>query len=278
VRPRLVTAVFLVAIGVLAARPAAAETRPPGGGAYIDDTGDPTATATQVNAVPGEGGGGGGTSPCTWSVWIEDDFEFAIWETEGVRQYSQTGRWLERRCETPSATAGPPSVEAAILPEGGQVDPAALALDALESVSVPGPIIGTSPTADALVVRVPTWLWVDGDWWRPYEATATAGRVTSTVVARPTQTSWVLGDGKTRTCSGSGVAWQPGLAETASNCTHTYTSSSAGQPNGTFELSATVELAIDWTSNTGQGGTLPAISRTSTVAVQVGEIQAIGTG
>jgi hypothetical protein len=278
VRPRLVTAVLLAAIGVLAARPAGAETRPPGGGAYIDDTGDPTATATQVNQAPGGGGGGGASSPCTWSVWIEDDFEFAIWATEGVRLYSGTGRWLERRCETASATGGPPSVEAAILPEGGPVDPVALALDALESVSVPGPVIGTSPVADALVVRVPTWLWIEGGWWRSYEATATAGRVSSTVVARPTRTSWVLGDGNTLSCSGPGVAWQPGLAETASDCMHTYTSSSAGHPGGTFEVSVTVELAIDWSSNTGQGGTLPAIGRTSTVAVEVGEIQAIGTG
>ena len=36
-------------------------------------------------------------------------------------------------------------------------------------------------------------------------------------------------------------------------------------------------LEVTWTSNVTGGGTQPAISRTSTLAVDVGEIQAIGT-
>jgi hypothetical protein len=58
---------------------------------------------------------------------------------------------------------------------------------------------------------------------------------------------------------------------------HTYTVSSADRPGGTFDLRATVTFTVAWSSNTGQGGTLPAVSRSSAVTVQVGEIQAIGT-
>ena len=46
---------------------------------------------------------------------------------------------------------------------------------------------------------------------------------------------------------------------------------------GTFDLSATVRLEVTWTSNAPFGGTLPAIARTSSIDVEVGEIQAIGT-
>jgi hypothetical protein len=36
-------------------------------------------------------------------------------------------------------------------------------------------------------------------------------------------------------------------------------------------------MEVTWSSNTGQGGTLPAISRSSTQPVTVSEIQAVGT-
>jgi hypothetical protein len=67
------------------------------------------------------------------------------------------------------------------------------------------------------------------------------------------------------------------LSDDATDCTHTYRDSSATQPSGTFTIEATVSLEVTWTSNAAGGGTLPAITRTSTVTVDVGEIQAIGT-
>ena len=204
---------------------------------------------------------------------IEDDFEFLLYDdsTDPPRTlHSATGRWLDRIC--------PDIGFDATYPEGGLVDPTALAQQALASVGIAGPAIATSPSAaDRLYVQVPTWLWVDDTWWRPYEATARAGRVSSTVTARPVRTSWSLGDGKTVTCAGPGRAWQPGLLESSSDCVHTYTVSSAERPEGVFDLRATVAFVVSWSSNTGQGGTLPAVTRSSSVAVRVGEIQAIGT-
>ena len=74
-----------------------------------------------------------------------------------------------------------------------------------------------------------------------------------------------------------GTPWRPGSSEGASSCTHTYRSSSATRPGGTFNLEATVTLEVSWTSNAAGGGALPAITRSSTLDVEVGEIQAIGT-
>jgi hypothetical protein len=89
---------------------------------------------------------------------------------------------------------------------------------------------------------------------------------------------WDLGDGDILTCRGPGLPWRPGLAEDATNCAHTYTRSSAASPGGRFQLSAAVALEITWTSNVGDGGTLDSISRSASRFVDVGEIQAIGTG
>lgn len=248
-----------------------------GGTAYINSEGDPTAAASQTGGGPGASGGGGGESPCTWTVSIEDDFVMHVYETEGVPLYSETGRWLLRTCERLTEN-GVVAVDGALLPEGGAVDPAALALEALESVTVPNPTIGTSPAAGRLVVHVPTWLWVEGGWWHTYRAEAAAGRVVSTVTVQPTAAVWTMGDGSQTTCEGPGTAWAPGLPEDATDCSHTYTTASDTGDGGRFTLSVEVGMNVTWSSNAGPGGTLPALTRGGDQSVRVGEIQALETG
>ena len=277
-RARLLTsaAVCLVAATALAA-PASADDRGNGaGGAYVNDQGDPTATAQQGHIGGASGGGGAGDSSCEWRVAIEDDFAFQIYDVDSLQpQHSATGRWLEYWCEGRGIV---PVDGYGIVPEGGVVDPRALAEDALASVQIAAPVIRTSPSENGrLYVQVPTWLWIDDGWWRGYTATAEVGRVWSTVTARPVSVSWSLGDGNHVACSGPGTAWTPGADEDASDCSHTYRRSSAGEEGGTYEMSATVQLHVTWASNAGLGGALPTIGRTSTVEVEVGEIQAIGT-
>jgi hypothetical protein len=262
-------------VGPLASA-AGAETLPPAlGGGSINEDGDPTAEAEDPGALPVNVGSGDSPWSCTAStVLIEDDFVFAVWEVEGTRAFSTTGRWLTRTCTNSDTGA---IVEQGF-PEGGTVDPAALALQAQRSVSIAAPGLAASPAIDrGFYVRVPTWLWVDGSWWQTYSATATAGRVTATVTARPVNTSWTMGDGASMDCEGGGTPWRPGLSESASTCSHTYTSASDGEPDQTFSLGATVTLEVAWTSNTGQSGTLPNITRTATQPVRVSEIQAIET-
>lgn len=275
-RPRVLIAPLALVGLLMAAAPAAADTRPPGSDAYIDD-GNPTVEVNDGGSSGGGGGGGsGGESDCRWEVVIEDDFEYAVYHDEGgAPQHSATGRWLQYIC----GGSGPVAVNGAFLiPEGGLVDPEALAQDALASIGIAAPGIRTSPEAGGrLYVRVPTWLWLEGDWWHEYSATASTGRVTATVTARPVSTAWSLGDGGSVECDGPGTAWRPGLAENATDCSYTYTTSSTGRPTSTFDLTASVEFEVTWTSNIGAGGTLPAISRGSSRTVEVGEIQAVGT-
>ena len=279
-RARLLICLATASFVVLTAAPAGADDRPEGGegGAYIDG-GDPTAVATDGTETPGAGGGSGGGGeglPCEWHLVIEDDFQTYIYDVDTLNtEHSATGRWLEYWCD------GIGAVEVDgyfIIPEGGLVDPVALAQQALDSVQIAPPAIRTSPSESGrLYVQIPTWLWIDGSWWQGYTATAQAGRVWSTVTARPVSVTWGMGDGSSVVCTGPGTAWTPGADEDASDCTHTYRRSSAASGGGTFDLTATVRLEVTWTSNAPFGGTLPAITRTSTLDVEVGEIQAIGT-
>lgn len=280
-RTRLVvTQLAALAFVFVSAGQAWAGERPGGrGGAFVDSGGDPTAVAGEGGSGGGRrsgGGGSGSTDPCEWRVVIQDDFEFKIYDVDSLEpQHSATGRWLERWC--PGVGAVDVNGFFAV-PEGGLADPYQVALDALASVQITPPAIRTSPSENGrLYVQVPTWLWLDSTWWQTYEATANTGRVWSTVRATPVATTWELGDGRSVSCRGPGTPWRRGLSEDASSCTHTYRSSSASRPGGTFSLEVTVTLDVSWTSNATGGGTLPAITRSSTIAVEVGEIQAIGT-
>ncbi len=280
-RARLVvTLLAALAFVFVSAGQAWAGERPGGsGGAFVDSGGDPTAVAGEGGSGGGRrsgGGGSGSTDPCEWRVVIQDDFEFKIYDVDSLEpQHSATGRWLERWC--PGVGAVDVNGFFAV-PEGGLADPYQVALDALASVQITPPAIRTSPSENGrLYVQVPTWLWLDSTWWQTYEATANTGRVWSTVRATPVATTWELGDGRSVSCRGPGTPWRRGLSEDASSCTHTYRSSSASRPGGIFSLEVTVTLEVSWTSNATGGGTLPAVTRSSTIAVEVGEIQAIGT-
>lgn len=245
------------------------------GGAYIDGSGNPTAEASDVTATPARSAGSGAASNCTWRVLNADDTRMAMYDADGTRLTSPTGRWLERVCDGRAVAVN----GAFAVPEGTpSVDPVVLARQARQSVSIPAPPISTSPRSDRkLYTRVPTWLWIDGGWWRAYSATANAGGVSTTAVATPVRAVWDMGDGGQTICTGPGTPWRPGLADADARCSYLYKNSSAGQRTGTFTMNVTVEFAVSWTSSVGPGGSLAPITRSASTAVQVGEIQAIET-
>ena len=88
---RGLSATLIGAAAVLAAAaPVHANDAPGGsGGAFIDEDANPTAVANDPGDAP-DGGGGG--DECEWSVVIADDFDFAIYDNDGRRLYSETGR------------------------------------------------------------------------------------------------------------------------------------------------------------------------------------------
>ncbi|MGH9164837.1 MAG: hypothetical protein ACRDZW_04895 [Acidimicrobiales bacterium] len=197
-----------------------------------------------------------------------------MYDESGNRIYSSTGRWYQKICDGQAVVVN----GSFAVPESPPVDTAVLALQARQSVAIPDPPMATSPRADRkLYTRVMTWLWVDRAWWRGYSSTAAAGAVSTTVVATPVRAVWSMGDGGQTICTGPGVEWRPGMTNDQTNCSYTYKNSSATQRSDSFTMAVSVEFDVSWTSNTGAGGSLARITRSTSRAVQVGEIQAIET-
>ena len=260
---------FLATLPMSAARGSEAH-----GGAYVDGQGSPGAEASDGSITVGGGGSASGSDPCEWRALISDDRQVAVYDSNGHRLFSRTGRWLIHYCPGDDllALVGGPN----LVPEGGAADPAALAEEARRTVPIASPAIHTSPDGDRrLYTQVPTWFWVDDAWWQPYTVTVTAGRVTTTLTATPRRAVWNTGDGGGVNCDGPGVAWQPRMSDDATYCKYTYRHSSAGRPNGAFPLTLTIEFDVSWSSNVGVAGGLAGVTRSATRDVEVGEIQAV---
>jgi hypothetical protein len=146
---------------------------------------------------------------------------------------------------------------------------------ALEQLPIADPEVMLSPPGRQ-IVGIPTWLWVAGV-WAPTEASASIGAVTSTVVATPIQVAWDLGDGTTKACAGPGTPFDADrpASEQASDCAHTFIWPSSLQPFGVFPVSATITYDARWTATTGAGGQLGVLTRTTTIPVNVVEVQAV---
>lgn len=181
---RLIALVLALSPVVLVTAPAHANDAPSGtGGAFVSDGGDPTAVATERSAR--DNWRTASRDGCTWNAVVEDDSKFEIYDEEGRRLRSDTGRWLQRTCNgSPELVGG-----SYLVPQGAPVDPEVLASQALASVSIPSPPMFTSPSNDRLYSQARTWLWVGGGWWRPYSATASTGGVTTTCHRRPSPRS-----------------------------------------------------------------------------------------
>jgi hypothetical protein len=125
-----------------------------------------------------------------------------------------------------------------------------LGLWAYSQVDWDSPSVGTSPPlADASVVNLPTYLYLNPGAWKTFTVTATAGNVSATVVAVPEKVVWSTGDGGSVTCPGEGVPYDSSYGTTppADACTYTYSAT------GRYTLSATVMYDATWTSK-GAGG------------------------
>ncbi|KAB2341288.1 hypothetical protein [Actinomadura rudentiformis] len=87
-------------------------------------------------------------------------------------------------------------------------------------------------------VEVKTRLWVEG-----FREVATepivVGAQTIQAIATPKSVSWQLGE-TTLTCLGPG-------SKNDDSCSHVYKRSSAGQPGGVYQLSATITWSVRWT-------------------------------
>jgi hypothetical protein len=150
-----------------------------------------------------------------------------------------------------------------------------LAVMARSRLPLPLPEARMNPSGEQ-TVNLPTWLWVDN--WEPQTRTATAGGVTSTVVATPVEQRWTFGSpAERKVCADAGTPYDTSrpASEQATDCSYTFRHSSAGQPGDAYRVTVTLVWHVTWTSNIGASGDLGFVSRTTTIPTRVAEHQAL---
>ncbi|MCH7229963.1 hypothetical protein L0U85_03685 [Glycomyces sp. L485] len=152
------------------------------------------------------------------------------------------------------------------------IDPEILAAQAVDNLQLPRPAIEASP-AEAQLVHLATWLWIEEASWQTQTATASVPGLTVTVTAAPVKATWDMGDGNTVTCRGPGTAWE-GIDPEASSpdCGHTYMRPS-DEP---LRTSVTVYWEVTW-SGGGESGSVPGMTTTDSVTWQVVESHSLVT-
>lgn len=210
-----------------------------------------------------------------------------------VGWYSETGHWsrcTEVDAELPAdqqlLNVGPAGVTYG--PTGGVIDVDALRV-AAEAEAHPGvpPVVKSTGDGVASIVQVPTWFWIEDDWWRTHtgSASSSTGRMTVTVNATPTDSVWDTGEGNITTCE-EGMPFVPGVTDIdlpgAGICSWTYRHSS-GWVGGPYRAEATVRSELDWnmTFNNAaffEQGALPDLFTTDGFDIVTEEVLAVASG
>ena len=157
-------------------------------------------------------------------------------------------------------------------------------LGQLTSSKLPQPsptFLGVDPQFGWAYVKVPLDFRADPGSWTPVSVTATAGPVWATVTATPRRLTFDPGDPAAPgavSCAGDGpiAAFE---ADAPGTCSYTYVDASSTSPvdGYHFTTTMTIEWEIAWTSSTGDGGALPALSTSSTRPLAVAEAKGLVT-
>jgi hypothetical protein len=253
-------------------------------GGYVDTT----VTAPSTDAVaptPGAAGSSGSDDGPRCS-WIEEPPAMqSVWASLGAGEPG--GIWYDTKCSDGSVYIGiyvPPASDS-VPPEVRLAG--SLARTVVNRLQLPPPQVGQSPTGRALV-GLPTWWWLDPASWQTLQQRTSAGPVWAEVTATPVSTSWDPGDGsEPLVCAGPGTVYDRSRPENAqsTDCSYTYRRSSAEQPqtgpdvnDRFFTVTVTTTWSVTWRGAGGSGGTLPALTRSSTFPLAVAQRQTVVTG
>lgn len=131
---------------------------------------------------------------------------------------------------------------------------------------VPVPIVKTAPPRGKnVLVKLPTWLWLDKSQWDARSARAQVGSVWAEATATAYELVVDPGDGSEPfTCDAPGTPYAE-HADEDDACTHTFTRS------GTYTVRVTANWGADWEGSDGNGGTLPSLGRSTSFPVRVVE-------
>lgn len=225
----------------------------------------------------GSGGGGGSTEPPITNPVLCTSLEEFLNPAPGT--YCGTNQpTLNPTGTSPTTTPGGEGAGGSTPSTTAPPRPAVvIARETAQRTAIPLPSIRTSPPVGRdQLVNLPTWMWVED--WSSRRATATEGPLTVTVVAAPRSVTWRMGDGGSVVC-GAGTPWNSALREEqqSTDCSHTYTRSSANQPDLLYQARATMTWDVTWSATNGESGSLGQANRSVDFTMRVAEGQAIVT-
>lgn len=161
--------------------------------------------------------------------------------------------------------------------EAAKVSPAELALTKWTQLPVPTPAVRTAPPRRAAgLVGLPHWFWVTN--WRPVSGRASARDVWVEVTARPQSMAIDPGPGhRVVRCAGPGTAYDRSrsAASQRTDCSYTFSRSSALEPGGAYRVRVSVTWGGTWRGSDGSGGALPPVTRSTTFRLRVAEAQGL---
>lgn len=174
---------------------------------------------------------------------------------------------------------GPPQTFWAATPPVVTVDPAQLAQQALDKMTLLGPDIQITPKPGGKgVVGMPVWMWTteSAETYGPNSASASAGGITVTATAKVKRIMWNMGDGTTVTCTTAGTPYKAEFGKKDSpDCGTRYRDPSSTQPGGRYHVTATSTWQVDWQVNGGGETGQLAATRNNAVDINVAEVQVL---
>jgi hypothetical protein len=166
-------------------------------------------------------------------------------------------------------------------------DPATVGAQAASELQLPNPSLALSPATTGYV-NLAEWLWIEPSIWHPFTTAAQAcnagGCTNASATATPAYVTWNTGDGSILTCDGPGTAYNPAIPADAqsTSCSHTYTTTSAGQPtpdgnpnDAVFPIAATVTWSVVWSGPAGSAGSLPSLTTHASTSLKVTQIESV---
>lgn len=147
-------------------------------------------------------------------------------------------------------------------------------IELIVELQLPTPQIGSAPCSDTGcmgAVGLPVWLWTQP--WETYTDSVTIRGYTLSLTATPVRATWSMGDGTTLSCMTSGTPYDTafGIVESP-DCGHVYQTTSSGQPDQAFLLTADLTYLVEW-SGVVSGSIEHTMS--SMTPIRVGEYQSV---
>jgi hypothetical protein len=165
-----------------------------------------------------------------------------------------------------------------------------LAREAYGELDLPSPTINRSPdekNSDSAFggqsytwVNINTYFWTSQNTWSRRQKTVSAGPVSATVTATPTEFLVDPGNGASRvSCEGPGVPWTKADAHSPpppDACAYQYRHTTHG--DSPLTSTETIQWRVSWRGNDGSSGELPLMQTQASSSYIVEQVETVNTG